>query len=357
MEDRDRTKEQLLNELMKLRTKITELKNVKTSHKQAEKKLAKSEELYRLIAESTSDVISLTTFNLHPVYTYVSSSVKMSTGYEPEELIDKSPFGFIHPDDKKKLFPILKDYVNAKLKKIFTGKELPITKIIEFRFKDKEGNWRYLQSTVNIVGNKLLFITRDITDQKKVGEALRKSQQEFASLFKSSPEALVYTDEKSNILDINPRFTELFGYTLEEIKGRNIDDGMIHSSNKIEEGKELSSIAKSKGYFKYETIRKKKDGTLFPVSIYGSNVSIDGQLKGMLVIYIDTTERKNILDKLKKSEQKYRTLFKNMPGAYYRTDRKGNLIMINPEVAKLFGYNSLKNILGKNIAQHLYFAP
>ncbi|GAH20341.1 unnamed protein product, partial [marine sediment metagenome] len=77
----------------------------------------------------------------------------------------------------------------------------------------------------------------------------------------------------------------------------------------------------------------------------------------MLVIYIDTTERKNILDKLKKNEEKYRNLFENMPGAYYRTNREGNLIMINPEGAKLFGYNSLKNILGKNIAQHLYFAP
>ena len=357
MGDRDKGKEQLKNELTDLRKKAFELESVKANHKQTEKKLAKSEEMYRLIAENTSDVIALTTFNLCPVYTYISLSVKVNTGYEPKELIGKSPFDFIHPDDKKKLFPILRNYVNAKIKKLLTGKELPTTKRIEFRFKDKEGNWRYVQSTVNIVGNKLLFITRDITDQKKVEEALHKSQQEFASLFKSSPEALVYTDEKSNILEINPRFTELFGYTLVEIKGRNIDDGMIHPLDKIEEGKELSRIAKSTGYFKYETIRKKKDGTLFSVSIYGSNVSIDGQLKGMLVIYIDTTERQNMLDKLKKSEEKYRNLFENMPGAYYRIDREGNLIMINPEGAKLFGYNSLKNILGKNIAQHLYFAP
>ena len=353
----EKTKEQLQNELTELRKKIAQLEQVKASQIQTEKKLVKSEELYRLIAENTSDVITLHKFNLKATFTYISSSGKDIGGYEPEELIGKSPFDFIHPDDKKKLFPILKDYINAKLKKLFTGKELPTTKIIEFRFKDKEGNWRYLQSAVNIVGNKLLFITRDITDQKKVGEALRKSQQEFASLFKSSPEALVYTDEKSNILDINPRFTELFGYTLEEIKGRNIDDGMIHLPDKMKEGKRLGSIAKSKGYFKYETIRKKKDGTLFPVSISGSDITIDGQLKGMLVIYIDTTERKNMLDKLKKSEEKYRHLFENMPGAYYRTDREGNLIMINPEGAKLFGCNSSEDVLGKNISQHFYFAP
>jgi len=356
MGDRYKDKEQLLNELIDLRKKIDELESVKINHKQAEKQLIKYEELYKLIAENTSDVITLHDFNLQATFTYISPSIKDIIGYEPEELIGKSPFEFIHPDDKKKLFSILLNYVNAKAKKLFTGKESSITERIEYRFKDKEGDWHYFQGTGNIVGNRLLFITRDITDQKKVGEALRKSQQEFASLFESSPEALVYTDGKSNILDINPRFTELFGYTLEEIKGRNIDDGIIHPPDKIEEGKRLSSIARSKGYFKYETIRKKKDGTLFPVSIYGSNVSIDGQLKGMLVIYIDTTERKNILDKLKKSEEKYRNLFENMPGAYYRTNREGNLIMINPEGAKLFGYNSLEDILGKNIAKHLYFA-
>jgi len=287
----DKDKEQLINELMELRAKIAELEHVNARQKQTEKKLAKSEELYRLITESTSDVISLTTFNLHPVYTYVSSSVKVSTGYEPEELLGKSPFEFIHPDDKKKLFPILKNYVSAKIKKLFNGKELPTTERIEFRFKDKEGNWRNFQSTGNIVGNQLLFITRDITNQKKLEEALRNSQQEFASLFKSNPEALVYLDEKGIILDANLRFCELFGYSLKEIKGRNIDDGMIHTLDKIEEGKKLS-VKGLKGYLNYETIRKKKDGTLFPVSISATPLVIDGQAKGVTSTYIDITERK-----------------------------------------------------------------
>ena len=291
MKDKDKTKEQLQNELLKLRRQITELQKVKTSQKQTENKLKKSEELYRLIAENTNDIISLTTFNLHPLYTYISPSVKVNTGYEPEELLGKSPFKFIHPDDKKRLFPILKNYVNAKIKKLLTGKELPATKRIEFRFKDKEGNWRDFQSTGNIAGNQLLFITRDINESKKAEEALSKSQQEFASLFKSNPEALVYLDEKGTILDANIRFCKLFGYSLKEIKGRNIDDGMIHSFDKIREGKKLS-VKGLKGYLNYETIRKKKDGTLFPVSISATPLVINGQAKGEIGIYIDITERK-----------------------------------------------------------------
>ena len=227
----DRDKEQLLNELMKLRTKIAELESVKINHKQAEKQLIKSEELFSLIVENTSDVITLHDFNLQATFTYISPSIKDISGYEPEELIGKSPFEFIHPNDKKKLFSILRNYVNAKAKKLLTGKESSITERIEYRFKAKEGDWHYFQGTGNIVGDQLLFITRDVTDRKKAEE------------------------------------------------------------------------------------------------------------------------------RMKQSEEKYRNLFENMPGVYYRTDREGNLIMINPEGAKLFGHNSLKNILGKNIAQHLYFAP
>lgn len=139
----------------------------------------------------------------------------------------------------------------------------------------------------------------DIDKRKTIEESLRKSQQEFDSLFRSSPEALVYLDEKEIILDANLRFCELFGYTLKEIKGRNINDGMIHPADKIEEGKKLS-IKGLEDYHNYETVRKKKDGTLFPVSISVTPLVIDGQTKGAIGIYIDITERKQLEEKLEK---------------------------------------------------------
>jgi diguanylate cyclase (GGDEF)-like protein/PAS domain S-box-containing protein len=290
MKDIDRTKEQLINELIKLPKKVAKLESAKISHQLAEKQLVKSEELYRLIAENTSDVITLHDFNLLATFTYISPSIKIS-GYEPEELLGKSPFEFIHPDDSKKLFLRLKSYVNAKVKKFFAGKESSLGERIEFHFKTKEGNWRYFQGTGNIIGNNLLFISRDITERKKAEETLLKSQQEFASLFNSSPEALAYLDEKGNIIDINPRFTELFGYNINEVKGRNLDNGMIHPPEKMEEGKWITEKS-LKGKFYYETIRKKKDGTLFPVSISVSRVMLDGKLQGVIGMYRDITERK-----------------------------------------------------------------
>ena len=93
------------------------------------------------------------------------------------------------------------------------------------------------------------------------------------------------SDGKGTILDANLRFCTLFGYSLKEIKDRNIDDGMIHSSNKIKEGKKLSMKA-LEGFLNYETIRKKKDGTLFPISISTTPLVIDGQIKGIISIHL-----------------------------------------------------------------------
>ena len=284
MKGKEKTKEQLQNELAKLRKEIAELK--------VQEKSAKSEEIYRLIAENTSDVVTLQDFNLQTKFRYISPSIKDGTGYKPEELVGKSPFDFIHPDDKKKLLPILKKYITVKLKNLFTGKESKITGRIEFRFKDKKGNWHYVQSTANIIGNQLLFISRDITEIKKTEEALQQSQQKFANLFKSSPEALAYLDENGNIININPRFTKLFGYTLDEVKRRNINNGMIHPPNRIEEGKRLSKDFSEGQSLNYETIRKKKDGTLFPVHISSASVIINKKKNGFIAVYQDITKRK-----------------------------------------------------------------
>lgn len=145
----------------------------------------------------------------------------------------------------------------------------------------------------------VLGIARDITERKQIEKALRRSQQEFTNLFMNNPEALLYLDDKDIILNINSRFTELFGYTLEEIKDKDLNDGMIHPGDKIAESNQLAKRARE-GYLDYETIRKKKDGTFFPVSISASFVKIAGQRKGSIVTYTDISERKQLEEELKK---------------------------------------------------------
>ena len=171
-------------------------------------------------------------------------------------------------------------------------------KMIDHLKKSREELEDYSRNLEKKVEERTRDLEIDITKRKKIEEALYKSQQKFNSIFRNSPEALVYLDEKGTILDANLRFCELFGYSLSEINGRSIDDRMIHPSDRIEEGKKLS-LKGLEGYFNYETIRKKKDGTLFPVSISATPLIIDRQAKGIIGIYIDITERKQLEKKLK----------------------------------------------------------
>ena len=290
---RDKDKEQLLNELIDLRKKIAELENVKINHKQAEKQLIEYEELYKLIAENTSDVISLHDFNLQATFTYISPSIKDISGYEPEELVGKSPFEFIHPDDKKKLFSILRNYVNAKAKKLFTGKESSITERIEYSFKDKEGDWHYFQGTGNIVGNRLLFITRDITKYQRMLEKLKESEEKYRSLFENMPGIYYRADTEGNIIMTNPAGAKMLGYdSPEDIIGKNLAKDLY--SIPEDRKKFLKELKKRKGNVKdYEVNLKKKDGT--PVTISTSShfyYDEEGHLDGIEGILVDITERK-----------------------------------------------------------------
>ena len=140
--------------------------------KELEKELRESKERSRLIVESTSDLIFTTTFSLTPEYTYVSPSITI-LGYTPEDLISKSGLDFIHPEDKKRLLPLLMKYVSAKAKNFFTGTDKGVHEKITYRFRDKSGNWHDLQSTVNIIGNELLFISRDITEKRQAENLIR----------------------------------------------------------------------------------------------------------------------------------------------------------------------------------------
>lgn len=293
MKDSEKTKEQLINKLFDLRKEITELEDIKTSQKQTEKKLAKSEELYRLIAESTSDVITLQDFNLKAIFTYVSPSMKNVAGYESEELLGKSPFDFIHTDDRKKLFSLLKKYMNAKVKKLLTGKKSTITERIEYRFKDKERNWRDFQSTGDIVGNKLLFITRDITENKKSEEILKQSEKKYRTLFEDMPGVFYRADRKGNVIMVNPPGVKLLGYNSpKEIIGKNLAKDLYYFP---EDRKSLlKELKKRKGSVKdHEVTLKKRDGT--PVIVSTSShyyYDKEGNIAGVEGIFLDITERK-----------------------------------------------------------------
>ena len=280
-----------------------------TKRKRTENILQESEKKYRELVQNTNSIILR--MDINGRITFFNEFAQKFFGYTKDEILGKNVVGTIVPE----MDTSYRD-LKAMIKDIIQNPNLYTINENENIRRNGERVWILWtnKGAIDKDGHitEILCIGNDITEHKKTEEALYKSQQEFDSLFKSSPEALVYMDENSNILNINPRFTELFGYTLDEVKGKNLDGGIIHPPGKMEEGKRLTKKA-LKGYFYYETIRKKKDGTLFPVSVSGSNILINGHVKGILGIYINITERKKIEEELKKLAR-----FDNLTGSCNR---------------------------------------
>ena len=134
--------------------------------KEKEFQLASSEEKFRFLAENTTDLI--TQHNNDGTFSYVSNSSTDIIGYNPEELIHKSPYDFIHPDDLK-----LIDFAHQKITNKLQIK--PIT----YRFRKKDNTFIWLERTSKIILDDkqeiigLQASSRDISERIKAEEEMR----------------------------------------------------------------------------------------------------------------------------------------------------------------------------------------
>lgn len=136
------------------------------------------------------------------------------------------------------------------------------------------------------------FVTiRDVTQRKQTEQELKRQKTYFQALFEDSPEAIVSTDPQHRVLNINSSFTDLFGYTIDDVRGKDVDDFLL-PEDRQEEGRAITRKVVSGQSFATETVRKRKDGSIMPVSLLGAPIFIDNEQIGVFGIYRDITERK-----------------------------------------------------------------
>lgn len=318
-----------------------------TERKQMEESLRESEDRYRSIVELAPD--GVVTVDMGGIITSVNAAFSTISGYSKDEIIGRhfTELGALRANnipEYLKLFDLTK-----------VGTVLPPT---EFAYSCKDGTERWGEAHIGFVesGGKrvgLQGILRDITERKKAERIILENQQKFERLFMGNPEAAVYWDSDFRVLAINPRFTELFGYLLDEIKGKsNVD--IIVPRDKAEESAFLGKMSRE-GYVDYDTVRKRKDGSLVHVSLSCAPIMIEGKLAGHVGLYKDITERKRMEDALKESEKRYRTLFESTREAVLSTDADGRVLSANPAALAMLGY-TFEELVGKP-AIELYQNP
>jgi PAS domain S-box-containing protein len=260
-----------------------------TERKKMEEALRESEEKYRKQFEEALDAIFVADAETGIIVDCNRAASEL-VGREKSELIGKHQ-RILHPPQQ------IDGEFSKTFKQHLKEKE---GQVLETQVIDKKGEIKDVAVKANVFelrGEKMLQgIFRDITENKQAEEAFRESQQKFERLFMNNPEAADYLDLDFHILNVNPRFEELFGYSLDEVKGKHINDVVV-PKDKIEEAEDLDRKAR-KGYAYHDTVRKRKDGSLVPVSISAAPIIVEDELVGTVGLYKDITERRQMEKKL-----------------------------------------------------------
>jgi PAS domain S-box-containing protein len=265
-------------------------------------------EKYRLIATHTSDLIVFTTFDVNPIFKFVSPSHKKVLGYDEKDLLGKPGLDFIHENDKERITAILLTYNDAKINGTITPELLENAQKLDFRFRDKSGHFHFLQSTVDIINDELLFISKDITEQKQTEEALYRSEKKYRQLFENLNQGIWVLDDNAFTTYLNSFMAQLIGYTPDEMIGKCLYDFMDDIWKKIAKEKLKHVLDYIDKEYEFEFLKKNK--TRIHTSIHMSPLfDKDGTYRGVIVSVQDISERKRMehelhdkLDKLQKNE-------------------------------------------------------
>jgi two-component system, cell cycle sensor histidine kinase and response regulator CckA len=141
--------------------------------------------------------------------------------------------------------------------------------------------------------NARMVLAVDVTERIRAQSEVLLQKARFQQLFENAPMGILMIDENDVVLDCNQVFEEMFQFSLNEIKGKRIKE-IIVPERLREEGAELSANVAKGHLVERETRRKRKDGSLVPVQLYGMPIMADHKLRGVFAIYIDLTERKRL---------------------------------------------------------------
>ena len=194
---------------------------------------------------------------------------------------------------------------------------------------------------MNLPSGRFIMLVRDVSSRKQAEDALRVSESKYRKLHESLMDGFIFVNMEGNIRDSNEAYQQMLGYSSEELTRLTYIDLTPDNWHAFEQ-KIVTEQILPRGYSDiYEKEYRKKDGTLFPVELRTFLIQNElGVNEGMWAIVRDITERKRAEETLRESEKRYRDLFENASLAVFQSGLDGQVIAVNHEFARIFGYQS-----------------
>jgi len=172
---------------------------------------------------------------------------------------------------------------------------------------------------------------------------LKSAEEKYKNLFENAPDGLVITNKSGVVTDCNKKALEYVGYSRDEIVGKHFTEMVpLNKRDIFKYLKLFVSFARGKEALSTEVKLKHKSGKIIFVETTQNRIIQDCKTIGVQTILRDITERKILIDEIKESEEKYRTIFENTGTATVMLKKDKTISLANSIFEKLSGYSKSK---------------
>lgn len=299
---------------------------------------------YNIINKSSSVAILCENSMDFPVVFASENSDKLF-GYSSAELRSKQLkiHELIHPQDS--------DFVSADFFKLFKEDTSNGIHLKPFRIITKNNEVKWIETSIDVIKDEFGEVTHvqgilaDITERKKTEDLFFESNQRLQDQFNNTPLASIIWSLDFKVLEWNNSAQRIFGYSLEEAKGKHAKDLIIPVDTSTNLNEIWEKLLNQKGGNRNKNKNITKNGNTIICDWY--NVTLKdatGKVIGVASLVDDITERVNSKVLLEKSEKKYRDFFEKSVDPIFLL--KGGLIVdCNASTLKLFGYSNKESLI------------
>jgi PAS domain S-box-containing protein len=264
-----------------------------TEQKVAEDALMLSEQKFRSMVHNIADIITL--IDEKGTILYESASIQHVLGYTEAELIGRSIFELLHPDDVVNISQALYESIQKEGNSV----------AVNFRFRNKQGEYVLMEAQGN---NQLsnphikamIVNSTDITERKKAEVLLEESKQYYQSLFEHNPDAVYALDFSGRFISANKGLANMLETTVEDLMQMNDFSSFVAQDDLPRVMHHFLEAQKGiqQHYEKVKIITAKKRRIL----VNASNIPIyvDGKVVGVYGLAKDITDKERLAALLEK---------------------------------------------------------
>jgi PAS domain S-box-containing protein len=262
-------------------------------------------------------------------FSNVSPGVRTLLGYDPAELIGKSPFDLMPAAQAERARGVFRDIAAGR--EPFYG--------LESEALHKDGRRLVLEASgIPIFGKDgglqgYYGMVRDITARKRAEETVRLQASQYATMLATTADGFWRFDADGRLLDVNDAYCRMSGYTRAQLLRMGVQD-LEAIETPAETAQHIERVKKS-GFERFESSHRRKDGSIFDVEV---SVSWWAEQAQFLLYCRDISARKQVREKIREHEELFRGLVEQEIAGIFILGPDASIVYVNPRFAAMLGY-------------------